>query len=146
MITDLQEWLEHYNYNGNTVDMKGEHGNTALMRAAIEGNLIISKALLELGADVKLTNDDGNQALWLACFSENAELISLLITAGCDVDNANVNGVTPLMYTASSGKERMVDILMDAGADVSIQSPDDFSALDLAATPKIYKRLRKANT
>jgi len=59
------------------------------------------------------------------------------------VDNKNVNGVTPLMYTASSGKEKMVELLLNAGADASLQNPDDFSALDLAATPTIYKRLRK---
>lgn len=145
MIMDLQEWLDHYHFDGNSIDKRAEHGNTPLMRASIEGNLVIAKVLLELGADVKIKNDDGNQALWLACFSENPELVSLLIDSGCDIDNANVNGVTPLMYTASSGKEKMVKLLIDAGANAHIKSPDDFTAFDLAATPNIYRQLKEVS-
>ena len=62
------------------------------------------------------------------------------------MDNVNVNGVTPLMYAASSGKETMVAMLLDAGADPALKNPDDFTALELAATPKIFKMLRKAIT
>ena len=46
------------------------------------------------------------------------------------------------MYAASSGKETMVKMLLDAGADKKIKNPDDFTALDLAATIKIVKMLR----
>ena len=68
----------------------------------------------------------------------------MLIDAGIEIDTVNVNGVTPLMYAASSGKEKMVKMLLDAGADCRIKNPDDFSALDLAVTPAILKRLRNA--
>jgi len=46
------------------------------------------------------------------------------------------------MYVASSGKELMVKMLLDAGADVHIKNPDDFTALELAVTPKILRMLR----
>lgn len=67
----------------------------------------------------------------------------MLIDAGIEIDTPNVNGVTSLMYAASSGKETMVQMLVDAGADVSIKNPDDFTALDLAVTPKILRLLRQ---
>ena len=67
-----------------------------------------------------------------------------LLAAGCDVDNANVNGVTSLMYAASSGKEQMVAMLLEAGADPALKNPDDFTALELAATPAIFRLLRRA--
>lgn len=68
----------------------------------------------------------------------------MLINSGIEIDTCNVNGVTSLMYAASSGKEAIVKLLIDAGADVSIKNPDDFTALDLAVTPKILKLLRDA--
>jgi ankyrin repeat protein len=46
------------------------------------------------------------------------------------------------MYAASSGKYEMTKILIDAGADVSIKNPDDFTALDLAASSKILRLLK----
>jgi ankyrin repeat protein len=144
MTQQTLEWLEANDYRSDTLDLQGSYGNTALMKAAREGNAAIVDELLQAGADPVLKNVDGNQALWLACFGENPEVVRLLITAGCDVDNANVNGVTPLMYTASSGKEQMVEMLLDAGADPSLKNPDDFTAFDLSATLKIFRLLKQA--
>jgi hypothetical protein len=38
----------------------------------------------------------------------------------------------------------MVEMLLNAGADGSLKNPDDFSALDLAVTPKILKMIRSS--
>lgn len=138
------KWLKENAYPVDALDHQGSYGNTALMKAAREGNAAIVAELLEYGANVTLTNVDGNTALWLACFGENPEVVSMLIDAGIEIDTPNVNGVTSLMYTASSGKESMVKMLLDAGADASIKNPDDFTALELAVTPKILKMLRSA--
>jgi ankyrin repeat protein len=144
MSDEIQLWLAANSYTLDDLNKQGHFGNTALMKAAREGNAHITKKLLDAGADVTCKNVDGNTALWLACFGENPEVVALLLDAGIEVDTLNVNGVTSLMYAASSAKETMVQMLVDAGADVTIQSPDDFSALDLAVTPKILKILKRA--
>ena len=135
-------WLEQNDYKKDDLNFQGSYGNSALMKAAREGNAQLVSDLLQAGVEIHLKNVDGNMALWLACFGENPEVVKLLIDAGIEIDTCNVNGVTPLMYAASSGKEKMVAMLLEAGADVNIRNPDDFSALDLASTSKIYKMLR----
>lgn len=137
-------WMHENGYNENELNIQGNYGNTALMKASREGKFEIVKELLDAGADIALKNADGNTALWLACFSENSSIVEILIDAGIEIDTLNINGVTPLMYAASSGKENMVTLLLNAGADVSIKNPDDFTALDLAASAKILKMLRLA--
>ena len=142
MHQETLTWLKHNGYTLDNIDLQGNYGNTALMKAAREGNLQIVTDLISHGADITLTNVDGNTALWLACFGNNIEIIKMLIERGIEIDTINVNGTTPLMYAASSGKEEIVSLLVDAGADVRIKSPDDFTALDLAVTPKILRKLK----
>ena len=144
MDQETLKWLEENDYSTDEIDKQGNYGNTALMKAAREGNAPIFTDLLKLGADIHIKNVDGNTALWLACFGEDTEIIRELIAKGIEIDTLNVNGVTPLMYASSSGKEEIVSLLIDAGADVGIKNPDDFSALDLAVTPKILKMLKNA--
>ena len=143
MRSSTLQWLEANGYTPDNLELQGNYGNTALMKAAREGDAAIVAELLEAGADVGRTNVDGNTALWLACFGDNPEVVERLITAGIPVDTVNVNGVTELMYAASSGKERMVEMLLQAGADPMLKNPDDFTAVELAVTPKILRMLRK---
>ena len=144
MYEETLKWLKENDYSLENIDHQGSYGNSALMKAAREGNLQIVSDLIDAGADIHLKNVDGNTALWLACFSEDLNVVKLLISKGIEIDTINVNGVTSLMYAASSGKEEMVTLLIDAGADVRIENPDGFTALDLAVTPKILKLLRAA--
>lgn len=53
-------WLEANDYSAKNIDA---YGNTALMKAAREGNAEIVKELLDAGADINLKNIDGNTAL-----------------------------------------------------------------------------------
>jgi ankyrin repeat protein len=65
-----------------------------------------------------------------------------LVEAGINLNNKNDNGVTALMYTASAGKEDMTEVLIKFGADKEIENLDGFKAIELSATPKIYKMLK----
>jgi len=143
MAQSTLDWLKLNDYKIQDINMQGSYGNTALMKASREGNAEIVHELLKAGADINVNNVDGNKAIWLACFGENPEVVKLLIDEGIEIDTINVNGVTPLMYAASSAKEEMVEMLLEAGADVKIKNHDDFTALDLAVTPKILKMMRE---
>lgn len=143
---ELNQWLDEKGYALNEINRQGEHGYTALMRAAKDGEVAIVRELLSLpGIDLSLTNVDGNNVLWNGCFADSIEIVSMLLDAGVALDNINDNGVTALMYTASSGKEVMTRLLIDKGADVTIRNLDDFSALDLASTIAIVRMLKAAS-
>lgn len=138
----LMAWLSAHGFDGvNTV---GQHGNTPLMEAAWRGEEAMVQALLDAGADRNAINNDGNNALWLGCVSNKPELVIKLAQAGVPIDHLNATGATSLMYAASSSKPEIVRVLLALGADPLIQTQDDFSALDMAASVECLRLLRAA--
>lgn len=120
------------------------HGNTPLMVAAWQGDAPQVDWLLRLGADVHAQNADGNTALWLGCVARSAPVVMRLAQAGAKLDHQNLAGATALMYTASSDRPDMVGLLLELGADPRLQSQDDFTALDMAASIECLRLLRRA--
>jgi rhodanese-related sulfurtransferase len=138
----LQQWLtEHDLADPHT---PGEHGNTPLMRAAWRGETAIVEALLAQGVSLTATNGDGNNALWLGCVSNDPALVIMLARAGVPIDHLNATGATCLMYASSSSKPDIVRVLLAMGADPLIQTQDDYTALDMAASLECLQLLRAA--
>lgn len=82
-----------------------EAGRTALMDAALSGNVSIANVLLKNGANPHLITMNGRSALHSAVFSANPEMVTLILKSGADV-NARVNG---------NGKERVSPLDMALG-------------------------------
>ena len=135
-------WFRENDYDLNEINKQGKHGNSAVMKAAREGQVDIVKELIGLGANLDLKNVDGNSALWNSCFANSYECFFALIDSGIDINSTNVNGVTSLMYCSSAGKEDFVKLLLENNADATIENLDGFKAIDLAVTPKIVKMLK----
>jgi thiosulfate/3-mercaptopyruvate sulfurtransferase len=138
---ELQQWLAVQQFASVDVNAVIANATTALMRAAHQGNSKIVRLLIAAGARVNARNADGNNALWLACVGGHPDMIDMLVEAGIDIDNGNHDGATPLMYAASSGKAAIVERLLAKGADTTLETPDGFSALDLAQTVECLKLL-----
>lgn len=138
----LQAWLSAHGFaDPHAV---GAHGNTALMEAAWRGEAEVIDALLAQGVRRDAVNGDGNNAVWLACVSNDPALVIRLVQAGVPMDHVNLTGATSLMYASSSGKPEIVRVLLALGADPLIQTQDDFTALDMAASIECLKLLRAA--
>lgn len=140
----LQDWLATRGFPANGVNAAILNGMTPLMKAAYAGEAAILSELIAAGATIEARNDDGNTALWLAAAGDSIEIINILIAAGANVDNQNDNGATVLMYAASAGKPAIVELLLRVGADPTLMTPDDFTALDMAATVECLTFLRRA--
>jgi len=136
------KWMKINNYDPHAIDEVGQYGNSALMKAVREGRSDIASELIHAGANLEIKNVDGNTALWNACFGQDYKCVELLVNAGIKLDSINDNDVTALMYSASAGKADMVKLLVEAGADKEIENLDGFKAIDLAATPTIYRLLK----
>ena len=104
---------------------------TALMRAALAGDVELARLLLAHGADPHISSKDRETTLMAACGTgfingyhrqrspaERLELVKLLIELGEDVNAADNYGITPLMVAANLGDIEVVKYLISKGADL----------------------------
>lgn len=104
---------------------------TALMRAALAGDVELARLLLAHGADPHIISKDRETTLMAACGTgfingyhrqrspaERLELVKLLIAMGEDVNAADNYGITPLMVAANLGDIEIVKFLITQGADL----------------------------
>ena len=109
---------------GISANSVGTSGTPLLCRAALNGAARSLKALLEAGADVRLTARDGSSALHCASAFGHTECVRLLLKAKAPVDATNKDGTTPLMCAAYEGHREIVKFLLTAGA--SHRARDDY--------------------
>jgi ankyrin repeat protein len=110
-------------------------GATPLWLASFAGNVPVMQALLDAGADLKLTSDDGttplmaaaglgrctfNPALKRGARSVGAEdAVKLLLDKGADVNAVNEADFTALHGAAYRGLNEVIKILVDRGANIN---------------------------
>ena len=111
------------------VDIVNSAGETALMMAALRGQLEWSKKLIALGATVQR---DGWTPLHYAATGPAVEVVALMLDRGADIDARAPNGNTPLMMAARYGSEDSVKLLVARGADKRVLNDRNQSAADLA--------------
>lgn len=77
---DQSEWIRLLrNCVGVNVNVFDGDGQTPLHQSVIEGNLEMVKLLVQLGADVRLTNRDGWNALHIATYGGHDDIVLYLI-------------------------------------------------------------------
>lgn len=111
------------------VNKLNKAGESALMIAALRGNLEWAKRLVARGAQI---NHDGWSALHYAATGPNVEMVDWLIGKGAYVDGRSPNGTTPLMMAARYGSEANVDRLLAAKAEIRASNEQGLTAVDFA--------------
>ena len=111
------------------VDTINQAGESALMLAALKGDLDGMSLLLDRGARV---NQPGWSALHYAATGPDAQAVRLLLDRGAEVNAASPNGSTPLMMAAQYGSETSVKLLLERGADVKLRNQRELTAVDFA--------------
>ena len=109
-------------------------GNTLLMLASYNGQLEMSRVLLENGGDPQIANDMGQIPLAGAAFKGNTPMAKLLIEHGADINAQMADGKTPLMFAAMFNQLEIIDLLLENGADASLKTNDGATAQSLAQT------------
>jgi ankyrin repeat protein len=126
----------------NPEDDDWEAGRTALMDAALSGNLNIANLLLKNGADPKLRSKKGRSVLHSAVFSANLEMVSLMLKSGADVnsilESSDGKKITPVdMALARWAEFQDTDQEQDATAVLGLMMkhgrPEDCSSLNEVA-------------
>ena len=118
--------LEHPATDVNALNAAGE---SALMLAAIAGDLESSQRLLARGARV---DGPGWTPIHYAASGPNTRLVELLLSRGASLEAEAPNGTTALMLAAQTGPEATVELLLRRGADARRRNQRDLQAADFA--------------
>lgn len=99
------------------VDARDEHGRTALMVAAMDGDLEGVNRALRRGADPLATEPCGYTPLMRGAQAGHTGVVAELLAAGASIDEGDEAGFTSLMVAARRGHHEVVEQLLAAGAD-----------------------------
>lgn len=122
----VQTLLAHPGADVNALNAAGE---SALMLAALKGDLAWCQRLVERGARVQ---QPGWAPIHYAASGPSAQIVEFLLANGADIDSASPNGSTPLMMAARYGSEASVDLLLGRGADARRRNEHNLQAADFA--------------
>jgi ankyrin repeat protein len=119
-------------HQGMTALWLKEAGATPLLRAALSGDLVGVRLLLEHGADPSIPTLDNTTPLMVASgvgwaegtiheysADQTLELVKLLLDKGADLKAANDHGITALHGAGYKGANKVVQLLVDRGADLA---------------------------
>ncbi len=102
---------------GVDINVKDKNGNTALLHAASNGKVEITKILLNAGTDVNAKNKRRNTTLILAVQYGHIDTVETLLNAGADVSAKNKRGWSALKVASKAiGNKKIARMLLDVGA------------------------------
>lgn len=120
--------------HGAPINRLGPEGLSPLLLAIGQRHLDTAQALLEAGADPRLTDGANSFPLHFAAEIEGAQTVAKsLVGHGAQIDARNAYGLTALHVAAKSGNVDMVIWLIEAGADIQARDLEGHTPLLLAA-------------
>ena len=112
------------------VDAKNKLGETALMIAALTGDLVKAKQLVSANAQI---NRFGWTPLHYAASAGQLEMMRWLIEHSAYLDAESPNRTTPLMMAARQDQIPAMTLLLEEGADPSCRNDAGLNAADYLA-------------
>ena len=113
------------------VDATTAADETALMMAALRGNLALAQSLVQSGAAL---NRPGWTPLHYAASGSDVAVMRWLLDKGAAVDAPSPNRSTALMMAARYGALDSAELLLERGANPRLRNERDLSAADFART------------
>ncbi|MEP6961528.1 MAG: ankyrin repeat domain-containing protein [Acidobacteriota bacterium] len=107
--------------------------NSPVADAAMRGDPVAIRTLLQQKGDANLAQSDGATALQWAAYRNDVAMADALIAAKADPKIANREGVTPLRLAAVNGSADMIDRLLKAGANANEVGPNGETPLMYAS-------------
>lgn len=124
----VKKWLDE----GLPPDFLADRIGSGLMIAAWIGHLELIRLYLDRGASIHFANRFDEQALQLAAWRGHADAVRLLLERGAAV-NREGKQWGALHYAVFAGHADIARLLMAQGADINARTPNDSTALMLAA-------------
>ncbi|XP_066513095.1 ankyrin repeat domain-containing protein 6 [Hoplias malabaricus] len=106
---------------------------TALHRAAVDGNREVITALVQRGCALDLQDKEGNTALHEVAWHGFSHCVKVLVKAGANVQVQNKAGNTALHVSCQNGHTHMARVLLLAGADPGTKNKAGDTCLHITA-------------
>ena len=132
IINRIKMNVDEIEYNPET---KSRDGWTALLWACTNADLIISKYLVEHGANVNYQEKDkSNTPLSIAAYTGNIDLVKYLISKGANI-NFSYDGYDALRYASRANNQEIYNYLEDIKSTVYIsdKTNNDYSKVECIA-------------
>lgn len=107
------------------VENRGVDVSGQLRQAALEGDALTVRSLLNASADVNATDAEGHTALMFAAFNGHTGIISSLLDAGADVARKYFMGRTALLYAATGPFPETVELLLEKGSEANVADQNE---------------------
>lgn len=117
---------------GLKVEERNANDESALMLAALRGNLQAARALIARDADVNKTGWTPLHYAASGTTQEAKAMVALLLEESAYIDAASPNGTTPLMMAVRYGQADVARLLVEEGADPQLKNELGLAALDFA--------------
>lgn len=128
---DLKKLISKENVNHKVKDGYPIH------YAVFKNNLIITKYLIELGADVNVRFEDESTPLITAAENGFQELCELLLEHGAQANAVDNYGNDALVKAVFYGRTELIKLLIKYGADANNSKVRGKTAIDLAKEMKL---------
>ncbi len=132
---------------GELINLKNSEGFTPLLLAIKRGNLSFANELLELGADISVTDSNGNNPFHLLAVAENfcsKQFCKQLLSHGASVNGRNFSDETPLFLAVKKGNPEVVKKMISLGAKVDARLPDGRTSVFFAEKQEVLDLLVRA--
>ncbi|MCB1157831.1 MAG: ankyrin repeat domain-containing protein [Leptospiraceae bacterium] len=123
----------------------GEAGTSPLHLAAWNGNLNISRLLLDAGAEIDNQDKYGDTPLMSAAIGGHFKLLELLIQKKADVNRQNKQGKTALIRAVEFEQIEIAKLLLDNQAKLSLLDGEGKSAMLYAVESGNKEMIRLLN-
>ncbi|VDN19545.1 unnamed protein product [Dibothriocephalus latus] len=108
--------------SGYHVDIRDQYYKTPLMVAASDGNIKMTRLLIQLGADVNARDNFWWSPLHHASHSGMVDVVELLLGQGAEIDARALNGATPLFRAIETSRAAVVNLLITKGASITLET------------------------
>ena len=122
---------------GANVNLTDDYNTTALMMAALTGNLIACQELLNRGADINAAEKYGDTALIMATINGHLDVVRLLLQNGAAVNAQNNRGATSLIYATQHNDYEIVKLLYSHNVNPNLKTSSGLEAIDLCTNDQM---------
>ncbi|XP_060530846.1 uncharacterized protein LOC132704691 [Cylas formicarius] len=115
-LADVEDYVEKY--GTPVLRSRDEWGYTPAHWAALDGNVELTRFMVETGAPIDLPclGTQGPRPIHWACRKGHTAVVQILLQAGVAVNGADFKGLTPLMTACMFGRTATAAYLLGMGA------------------------------